>query len=48
MHFEGLVFDGLPFMEAGLAECDAFGLGAATFGRAEVDDGVQNLFVVRP
>ena len=29
MYFEGLVFDGLPFVEAGLAQGVAVGLGLA-------------------
>jgi hypothetical protein len=39
LHFEGLVFNGLPFVEAGAAECDAVGLGLAAglAGGVEVD-----------
>jgi len=40
MHFEGLVFDGLPLVETGSAEGDAAGSGLAAFaaGGLEVDE----------
>lgn len=40
MHFEGLVFVGLPLVETGLAQGDAAGFGLAAFaaGGLEVDE----------
>jgi len=43
MHFEGLVFYGLPFVETGCAKCDAvgFGLQLGFAGGMEVDEVIH-------